>query len=355
MEVAAGFVGELWQGLATGEEQPSPPASYYASQPWSHQYWTEFTASRRQSYRSFVTWGRTPFQGAFINIDRDGRRVTPGAVCSAESYKVFAFGGSAMWGTGSPDWGTIPAYLETELTAVRQGPVCVANFGESAYGSTEGVIQLMLELRSGHVPDLVIFYDGANDTYSAYQSGRSTLHPNITQIAAKFEKPSSPFLAWVKASHSYRLLERLVTKLKQQERHDSRALSTYKTMGIDTEALSNGVVTTYLGNYEVVKALARKYGFRPVFFWQPVLLVGSKPLTGEEREMKAEQDPALTELYQSVYRRVEQAARTHEGLYYMGNVFDDFKPLVWIDHAHVTPEGNRVVAREMLQATRSAR
>jgi hypothetical protein len=340
IEVAAVFADNLWQ------EPRAARVSYYASQPWAHQYWKEFTASHRQSYRSFVTWRRVPFQGAFINIDRDGRRVTPGAVCSADSYKVFAFGGSTMWGTGSPDAGTIPAYLQTDLSASRQGPVCVMNFGESAYGSTHGVIQLTLELRSGHVPDLVIFYDGVNDTFSAYQSGRSTLHRDITQIAAKFETPSSPsIVAWGKASHSYRLLERLLTK-------DGRNRSTYKTKGIDTEALSSEVVRTYLANYEVVKALARKYGFTPVFFWQPVLPMCGKPLTGEEQEMKAEEDPALLELFQSAYRRVEQAAKTHEGLHYMGDVFDDFKPLVWLDDAHVTPEGNRIVAQKMLQVTK---
>ena len=126
MEAAATFVGKLWQASEPRieEEQPRARVSYYASQAWADQYWKEFAASRRQLYRPFVTWRRAPFQGAFINIDRDGLRVTPGAVCSADSYKVFAFGGSTMWGTGSPDWGTIPAYLEVELTASRQGPVC---------------------------------------------------------------------------------------------------------------------------------------------------------------------------------------------------------------------------------------
>lgn len=38
-----------------------------------------------------------------------------------------------MWGTGSPDWGTIPAFLQSGLQALKGGPVCVVNFGESGW------------------------------------------------------------------------------------------------------------------------------------------------------------------------------------------------------------------------------
>src|SRR5262249_16388989 len=146
---------------------------------------------------------------------RDGIRLTPGAECGANSYKVFTFGGSTMWGTGSPDWGTIPAYLRAHFAASRHGPDCVVNFGESAWVSTQGLIQLMLELQSGNVPALVIFYEGANDVYAAYQSGRAT-HQNLNQLAAKLEqsKRPRPFVAWIKSTSSFYLFNRLMAKLR---------------------------------------------------------------------------------------------------------------------------------------------
>ena len=91
--------------------------------------------------------------------------------------------------------------------ALRHGPVCVVNFGESGFVSTQGVIQLILELQSGNIPDLVIFYDGVNDVYAAYQSGRPT-HQNFDKIAAKFEKGKSPppsFVAWIESTNSFHL------------------------------------------------------------------------------------------------------------------------------------------------------
>src|SRR5262245_38830380 len=115
------------------------------------------------------------------------------AWCAAGSYKVFVFGGSTIWGTGSPwrtgspDWGTIPAYLQAGLAKRETRPVCVVNFGESAYVSSQSVIMLLTRLHAGDVPDLTLFYDGPNDVYAAFQSGRPTVHENVGSIARIFE------------------------------------------------------------------------------------------------------------------------------------------------------------------------
>jgi lysophospholipase L1-like esterase len=350
LELGATFVAKIWKAPEPAGEEQSPRAhvSYYASQAWAQQYWKEFSLSRHQLYHPYVLWRRAPLKGDFVNINRDGIRLTPGADCSVNSYKVFAFGGSTMWGTGAPDWGTIPAYLQADFTALLHEPVCVMNFGESAYVSTQGVIQLMLELQSGNVPDLVIFYDGVNDTYAAYQSGRPT-HQNFDQLAAQLEKGnSSPpsFVAWVKSSHSFHLFKRLLAKLRQKPRN-STDLITYKTKGIDTAALGDSVVERYLSNYEIVDALAPKYGFTFLFFWQPVITIGHKSLTSEEQEMRRRMEPALIELYESVYRRVQQVAEKYGNLYYIAEMFDSLNSGVWIDETHVTPVGNRLIAERI--------
>jgi hypothetical protein len=352
MELAAMLVAKIWKEPEPQGEEQSPRAhvSYYASQAWAKQYWKEFSSSRPQLYHHYVIWRRAPFKGDFININRNGIRLTPGAVCSANSYKIFAFGGSTMWGTGAPDWGTIPAYLQADFTEQLHGPVCVVNFGESAFVSTQDVIQLILELQSGNVPDLAIFYDGVNDTYAAYQSGWPT-HQNFDRIAAKFQKgerPPPPFVAWIESSNAFHLLKKLATTLRPKPQNGVE-LVTYKTMGIDTATLSGSVVETYIGNYEIVDALAQEYGFKPLFFWQPMIAIGDKPLTNEEQEMKRRMDPALLELYESIYDRVQQASKKYENLRYVAKIFDAYEPLVWIDEAHVTPEGNQLIAQTMLQ------
>jgi acyl-CoA synthetase (AMP-forming)/AMP-acid ligase II len=108
------------------------------------------------------------------------------------ALKVFTFGGSPMWGTGSPDWSTIPAYLRIELEEARRRPLCIMNFGESAYVSTQSVIELMLQLQAGNVPDIAIFTDGVNDIFTGYQSGKAGIHQNFEQIAARLEGTGQP-------------------------------------------------------------------------------------------------------------------------------------------------------------------
>ena len=86
-----------------------------------------------------------------------------------------------MWGYGSPDWGTIPAYLQARLNE-EDSNACVVNLADVAYNSTQEVIQLLLELQSGNVPDMVIFYDGVNDISSARITGEATQHLYFDQI-----------------------------------------------------------------------------------------------------------------------------------------------------------------------------
>src|SRR5262245_33702523 len=198
-----------------GEGSHREKVSYYSSQDWAKRYWHEFRLTRTQRYYPYVGWKRAPFNGETIKIDQNGVRLTPGADCSAKSFKVFAFGESSMWGTGSPDWGTIPANLQKDLEKMRRGPVCVMNFAESAYISTQDIIMLLLQLRSGNVPDLVLFYSMAGDIGAAYESGRAGVHANLDQIAARFEGRSKPptFVDWLRSTYAYSLINELTGKL----------------------------------------------------------------------------------------------------------------------------------------------
>ena len=103
-----------------GEGYPRERVSYYSSQDWAERYWYEFRLSDQERYYPYVGWRRAPFKGETIEVDQNGVRVTPGADCSAESFKVFTFGDPTMWGTGSPDWDTIPANLQKGLEKLRQ-------------------------------------------------------------------------------------------------------------------------------------------------------------------------------------------------------------------------------------------
>jgi hypothetical protein len=333
-------------------EQPRQKVSYYSSQDWAEQYWYEHGLTETQRYYPYIGWRRAPFKGKTIEIDQNGMRLTPGANCSATSFKVFTFGSSEMWGTGSPNWDTIPANLQKDLEKLRHGPVCVMNFAESAYVSTQDVIMLLLQLRSGNVPDVVLFYNIGGDVYSAYQSGQAGEFQNLNQLAARFER-GSPYIDHLRNTYSYMLIYALMDKLKianPQQELTENGLMTYESMGIDAAKLSDLVVHDYFGNYKIVSALAQKYGFEYFFFLPPRIFRGNKTLTPEEQEMKreTERDPALSKLYTAVYQAVETKSSQYQNFYLMADIFDHYHGLMWIDGAHVTPIGNRLIAARML-------
>jgi hypothetical protein len=228
----------------------------------------------------------------------------------------------------------------------------------------QDVIMLLMQLRSGNVPDLVLFYNIESDIYAAYQSGRAGVLQNLDQLAARFEgrqEPSS-FVERLRSTYSYALIDKLMGKLSianpQQEEPTPRKLVTYESMGIDVAKLSDLIVQHYLGNYEIVSGLAQKYDFKYFFFLPPRIFRGNKPLTPEEQEMKhwEETEAAFYKLYTAVYQTIERESSKYQNLYLMVHIFDHYDSLIWIDAAHVTPIGNQLIAERMLDViqTRSS-
>ncbi|MGB6366057.1 MAG: SGNH/GDSL hydrolase family protein [Thermoanaerobaculia bacterium] len=321
--------------------------SYYAAKEWGEQYWDENDRGAAQHYQPYVGWRTAPFAGETLNVDNDGIRRTPDTACDQPTaYKIFILGGSAMWGWGAPDWGTIPAYLQVELAAQREEPVCVVNLGENAFVSDQELVELVVHLRAGERPDLVIFYDGVNDVLAAHETGRPGLHQNFRLIAGRIEGTPGPLLAWLQQLNTVQLAYRL-TRGREARKRDRAP--------IDAPVLAGKIVDNYLGLADVVDGLAQSYGFDVLFFWQPYILMGGKPLTAEERaiveslDMILELEPDLADLYTETYRRIAAQVSQRERLEDLSGLFDTEEGLLWIDTwGHVTPVGNKIVARAMV-------
>ncbi len=351
LELGAIIVARSFQQVKSAEIQNLP---YYAAQDWTQVYWQEAKLAENYAYEPYTIWRHRPFVGQTVNINQDGIRQTPGAECQVGAYKVFTFGGSTMLGWGSPDWGTIAAYLQTGLADRRKGPVCVVNLAEDGFVSTQSLVALMLQLQSGNIPDTVIFYDGVNDVLAAYESGQPGSHVTLAKIASKYENPEHPLIQWFKSSRQYALVENLVQKLQRNGQENGQRLPKYQTVEIDADYLADSVTEVYLSNYEIMGALAQEYGFEYFFFLQPHLAVDKKALTQEEQIIKSRMDPALARLAKAVYENIALAATNYENLWYIANVFDEEETQIWFDEwGHVTPEGNRLVAWEMLAVIES--
>ncbi|MEM8929721.1 MAG: SGNH/GDSL hydrolase family protein [Acidobacteriota bacterium] len=325
---------------------------YYREQSWSATYWRENAEAGARLYQPFVTWRRGPYRGETITIDDDGFRVVPGARCDApDAFRVDALGGSTMWGWGSPDDGTIPAHLQRLLSEHLDRPVCVRNLGETAYVSSQELVQWTLALRDDHAtgrprPDLAIFYDGVNDALAAHQAGRAGTHQNLAEVVGRLDAPRRPLATALGRLEIVRSVRRWLPA----------AAPTHPATTASGD-LAREVVASYLGVVDTATRLAAGTSrTRVAFFWQPVLGVGDKPLTADERALvdgvldwAQDPNPTPIDFFRQVY---DEAAKVDDPrVIDLRDAFDATDELVWIDPwGHVTPTGNAIVARRMVDA-----
>ena len=261
-----------------------------------------------------------------------------GADCPESSYEVFTFGGATMFGGGSPDWGTISSYLQIDLVSMKglaSRPVCVTNFGENGWTSTQGVIMLQRQIQNGHIPDVVISYEGLNDTWFAYQGGRAGIHANADSVATRLEHP---FLAgpWAATSFGTYLSPMLSAFIGGPTVRDT------------SDELVSKVTRAYLANYSSVTAMASRYGFKSFFFLQPGLFIGQKVPTTDERQMLLTFNysaPGFVDFLHRVYQDIQVQSAGEKNLHFLTHAFDADSRQIYIDVIHITPEGNQRIAR----------
>lgn len=320
--------------------------SFRGDETWYDDYGEDIRElDRHGKYVPYALWGHTTMTGEAININDDGTRRVPGAICDEDAYRVFAYGGSTMWGMGAPDWETIPAYLQQSLETTLDRPVCVVNFGQMSYVSTQGVILLMRSLQSGTVPDLVVFYDGINDVIAARQTGDPGAHRNMGVFTSIFNDPDQsssthPLILWLRGTYAFRFVDALVEEPEATVTDDSSPQS--------ESSLAEGIVNAYLANYQIVAGMADTFGFDYRFFWQPTAIEENKPLTEEERMMTRVPPNDLRQLYDETYALVREVAPEYKNLYYIADVFDTVEDPVYIDYHHLTSQGNQIVAERMI-------
>ena len=311
------------------------------------EYWRQFDAADRYTYQPYVLWRRKPFQGSMIRVSEDGIRRTLHTNCNDRSFTIWMFGDSTLWGAGATDGETVASFLAADYE--RQGrKICVVNYGESGWANTQEVIELIEELKHGaRKPDVVVFYDGGTEAFTAYQSRRADMPNRYNSFESYLEGWSAeqkPGFAYVEKTNTHRYLEEMAQKLTRHGKNTSAMTDD------EVEALAGSILQNYQQNMDIVGLLAQHFGFRAIFTWYPVLVVGHKQLTPDEQkaELKREQAlPGVTRVYRAAYRDCEQTHR--QNLYYLGDLFDDQKRWLFEDGVHLKPEGNRIVADRLFQ------
>jgi len=241
------------------------------------------------------------------------------------------FGGSTLWGTGSRDRDTIPSIVQQELDG-RGIEANVLNFGEAGYVSTQNVIALLEELKRRPKPDLVVFYDGVNDVFSALQAGVAGLPQNEGNRVLEF--------------NSSREADKLM-KIVSKRLFSVWSFRAHEPQEPDVGRLSLEAASTYAANLRVVRAIARDFDFHFVSVWQPTIFTKRYPSLSESAAVGVRQ-VAHRSLTALTTASVIEGQRANAGFLDLSGILDEERSSVYLDFCHVSGAGNRVIALAMV-------
>ncbi|MDP2926031.1 MAG: SGNH/GDSL hydrolase family protein [Nanoarchaeota archaeon] len=310
----------------------------YKSQKWVKQEYLEERQVEKFEYFPYVEYRRIPnFSGLYVNLDNESiRKTIPD--CSNNSkkpLKIFVFGGSTMWGSYSKDNGTIPSFLSSYLCK-NNIYVKAINFGETGYTNTQELIKLESELRRGNYPDIVIFYDGANDVFTSYQNNEAGFPQNIEHRKKDFNaRKRLNIKGYIMDSNLMKIIRRLSGRFFPNKNKEI-ALK---------PGLDDDTVKVYLNNARIISALEKEYNFKAFLYWQPSIF--TKDIYSEyEKTIVIVPDPMVSppkELYLNITNKIKGKERIND----LSNIFNNKNKTIFIDWCHVTEEGNSIIARSI--------
>jgi lysophospholipase L1-like esterase len=330
----------------------------YAGAEWAGEFWQEESLRRKKPtvYVPFRVWGVTDWHSKYINNDPGlrgawRRTVAPANCDPLHKVNLWTFGGSTMYGTTVPDWATIPSYLSRDLNTGSRVCTQISNFGVEGYVTDQELILLTEQLKAGGHPDIVILYDGVNDSSLAWApSGTPNAHFQFGAVKSRVEGSLSGRLDFLQKSHALRLVREILARVRPT--------------GVFTSLVAKqrpNVVNTfynYEGNLRLAHALSDAYNFKLYCFWQPLLVYGHKPLVPFEQRM-ADRDVTATSAESAwfltmieVYREAEHHAAANDSFVFLADLFDSTREPLYVDEAHLGPRGNELVAQAIANYVR---
>lgn len=232
-----------------------------------------------------------------------------------KNYKIAALGGSTTDGT----WKTMKSWPQFLYEQLGRKDITVYNAGVSGYVSGQELIRLIRDILPLK-PDMVIVYDGAND------SGGNVVIP---------EEP----YAFNCARNVYEFGARHMED-EYLERTDGKCMVNY---GIQSY---KGRFNNWLSNIESMQAICKARNIVFYSFMQPVLLSkGSYNEAEWEMHEKYEGEYSYMAGFREAMER-NSIELSHPYIHDLSGIFDEVED-VYFDTCHVFEKGNEIIAREI--------
>lgn len=340
------FIGSLYLNQFKNKEDFRVNSDPMKGQEWSSKYFSELNKSRSNLFwKPFVYFRKKQFQGEYININSDGIRNSYNQK-GDNRIKVFTFGGSAMWGTGSRDMFTIPSLLSKELEKMGINAE-VSNFGEMGRTINQELIELTQELVKGNIPDLVIFYDSVNDLHSYIDSNvvGVSINESNRELEFNLSRPNKFFSHFRYMLRNYYLPNSSIVKIYNRIKGKRNEHSKEKLQNFD----ANKLLQHYQNTILLIQSLSKSYNFNVSFFWQPAIFT-KKNLSRTEKIASSKRRD-LKKPFIGISKKIELNISNFNSFcfYNLAYLFKDEKRPIYIDWSHINEEGNLAVAKAIIQ------
>jgi hypothetical protein len=335
----ANLVGRGIQPPILGKPAKMAALPNYAGVAWARTHFVEFAALSSR-YISYIEWRREPFKGKTINLS--GPYALRATVGAGESGKpsVYFFGGSTMWGTGADDANTIPS-LVTQIGGYR-----AVNWGESAYTAHQSLVLLLQLLQEGHRPNVVVFYDGANEVAHKCRTELTpTSHAREGQIRSALAATKSENVYGL--SYMAQPLIALARVVSSRIALITRSGPSERQYACHSDADRAGqIADNLIEDWDVARRLVESYGGKFIGILQPVTYFSNTKLEHLKlSDIEGRQ-------FQAVYPLIRQKMAQRPGLLDFTRVLDHDEH-IYIDFCHLSPNGNRYVAQKLVEVLAS--
>jgi len=339
----------------------------------------------------FTAWRNNPAYGRVDrHIDAQGFRRDQDVSLQKppNTVRIFITGGSTAygWTTGWPDINpdlqrlydnqTISYYLEQKLNQNLPSKHWeVINAASPGYHLNVELAQIEAVLQRFR-PDCVILLDGHNDLQSLLENISVNYDPYAAIPKTDFDLLTNPssfrsllfFVGkWLRNNSA---AFRVVQDRMQRMRYPPAKLEA-RTRELSDPVRFSELTPTEQAQFMTAQSQLEFYphsarqihrildldGVKAIFLLQPELVLTHKQLTDRERRMLDYQrkDPALLlyafqQLYPEIGSRMT-ATGTQDGFAFVNliDVFDQTSQQTFSDDAHLTPEGNRIIAEQLFR------
>ena len=273
-----------------------------------------------------------------LNINSHGFR---GPEISKEKpenvFRIMLIGGSTANSLGSTsDYTTISGYLQkkfdNENLEKKVEVINAAIGGITSYEETYYVKNYLIEFN----PDLIIVYDGANDA-------RYRLVDDAPTFKANYQAGPFNFSDLVFYRTPFVVYNVFIKPI-----YDLRA---------DEKDLEFKLVENWKNRWLEVCEIGKKEDFSTIITLQPIMLLGNKTLTADEKSWlrNDKQDETTKQVFKGMANALAEMGETCSKTSDLRSVFDDVRGPLYFDDVHVVDKGNEIVADEFFKIILSNR